>query len=544
MQREKIMDAIRSDLQYMIINKMPEYQWGLDMQQTTEELAPLFGYQGSGERKKDIKVGLNHLAEDIGIHIYPGGGFGYKYLQPKDLTDKQLAGLQGLMHRCVLRHYVDTQRTASNPRLKDILPELESWAKKCAAAAGADYTARLDFGKRASDTGIDPYHAIVVEKAGTQVGTIPLRQDRYGKLAHNVQIPLCGQWDKDIELRMDNCHTLIRKGIESIVGMHLHVSSMKERVALAKIVVEKKTKELGQLMDLKVQTHKYNSWLPMSELNSDKFEHWLLKFEHDFNNDGEPELVLIAERGEGARCETVELGSAKLNLDNPEGRVILTGLDDNYPELTAALKQSGKARQVGEYTERHQDYPGADETEEFHYKKLDVTDLYRNYVQLRNARYLFSPVTDVRLERKGGDYDLTPRNRLCATVGCIHDLEAKCNWTEALTLKQYVDRPLHNFLLQDMAHQKFAAEINLLTDAMQRITDINIRSGSLGAHIPGPHIRCRIDGQQQMSLSIGREAMDKCCEAPDTELAETQLAALFYTSDLRESREQSKGMKI
>lgn len=538
------MDAIRSDLQYMMINMMPEYLFGFDMQQTTEALAPLFGYQSSGENKKDIMVSMNHLAEDIGIHIYPGGGVGYKYLQPKDLTDNQLAGLQGLMHRSVLRHYVDTQRTASNPRLKDILPELESWAKKCAAVAGADYTARLDYGKRACDTDSNPYHAIVVEKAGTQVGTIPLRQDRYGKLAHNVQIPLCGQWDRDRELRMDNCLTLIRQALESIVGKALPVSSMQHRLALQHKVVQQKTAELQQLMDLKVQTHKYNSRLPMSELNSDKFEHWQLKFEHDFNNDGKPELVLIAERGKGARCQTIELGSAKLDLDNPEGPVILTGLDDNYPELTAALIQSGKARKVGEYTERHQDYPGAYETEEFHYKRLDVTDLYRNYVQLRNARYLFSPVTDVRLERKGGDFDLTPRNRLCAKVGGIHDLEVKCDRTEALTLKQYGGRPLHSFLLQDMAHQKFAAEINLLADAMQRITDIDIRSGSLGTHIPGPHIRCKIDGSQQLSLSIGRDCMDRCREAPDAELAGVQLAALFYANDLRESREQSKGMKI
>ena len=541
MDRDKIMEGIRQDLQYMMMNNMPEYKFGMDMQQTTEVLCPLFGYRNEGSEKADIKVGLDHLAENIGIHIYPNESH-YKYLRLKDLNEKQLTGIQDVMHHCVVNHYMDTQRTASNPKLKDILQELEGWAKKCVKVAGKEYTAYMDFGKRAYDS--EKYHAIVIEKSGTQTGTIPLRQDRYGKLTHNVQIPLCGEWDRDMEFRMDNCHTLIRKGIESIVGKHLHVSSMAERAALEKEVVEQKTKELGQLMDLKVQTHKYNSWLPMSELNCDRFEHWILDFDFGFNNDNEPVLELKAERGKGAQCETIELGETKLDLDNPEKRIILTGLDDNYPELTAALFQSGKARQVGEYTERHQDYPGADEIEEFHFKRMDVTDLFRKYIQLRNAQYLFSPVTDIRVERKGGEYDLTPWDWMCVKLGGISDLAGKINRTESLILKQYRDKPLYNFLLQDLTHQKFKPEINHLKDAMKRITDVDIRFGGLGAHIPGPHIRCRIDGEQQMSLSIGRELLDKCNEAPDPELAQQQLAALFYSGELRESREQTKSMKI
>lgn len=435
---------------------------------------------------------------------------------------------------------MDTQQTVSNPKLEDIIPELERWAKKCTATAGAGYTARVDFGKRSCDK--EKYYAIVIEKDGMQLGTIPLRQDRYGKLSHNVQIPLCGEWDRDRELRMDNCLDLIRKGIESIIGEHIVVDSMKARAELEQKVVGLKTAELDKLMDLKVQVQKYNSWLPMSELNCDRFEHWTLEFEHGFNNSEEPVIHLNAFRGTGAGREDVDLGRAKFNPENPEEPIILTGLDDNYPELTAALLQSGKARQVGAYTERHQDYPGADETEEFHHKRMDVTELYRSYMQLRNAQYLFSPVTDIRLEYRGDDHDLTPRNWMCIKLGGLSDLAEKCHRPDAMILRQFKDRPLYRFLLQDMAHQKFAPEINHLREAMNRITDVNIQQMRTG-YFSSPHIRCRIDGEQQMSLSIGQELLDKCREAPDPELARHLLAALFYTNELRQSRDQSTGMK-
>lgn len=427
----------------------------------------------------------------------------------------------------------NNQQVTINPKLEVVLPVLKKWAEKCVTAIDKNYSAKLDFGKKINEH--EKYHAIVVEKDGKQLGFIPIRQNKEGVLTHNVQIPMCEGWKQDLELRMDNCFTLIRKGLESIVGEHIVVSSMVERAELERKVAELKAQELEQLMNLKVQVQKYNNWMPMSQLNCDKFEDWKLSFEHDFNIDNQPIIRLKAYRGEGVEREDIELGSAYLNPDNLQDRIVIKGNDDNFPEITESLIRSGKIRLVNQYTERYQDYPGADEIEDFHFKRMDVTDLYQNFLKLRNSQYLFSPITDVQEVENDTGYSYL-NNWISAKLAGILELSERCNNQEQMIVKCYKDKPLYNFLLQDIAHRKFAAEINHLKESMTRLTDVNIS-------FKGPHVRCKIDGEQQMALSVGRELLDKCRETPDTELAIHQVAALLYSQELTETQAQSNGMK-
>ena len=97
----------------------------------------------------------------------------------------------------------DIQRTQANPKLDTILSVINDYAQLCIRAAGEKYSVQLSKGRRQCD-GPDEYHALVVKEEGSQIGSIPLRQDKYGKLGYNVQRPLYGAYDKDMEFTPEN----------------------------------------------------------------------------------------------------------------------------------------------------------------------------------------------------------------------------------------------------------------------------------------------------------------------------------------------------
>ena len=528
---KQIIENMDFDIKNMKLLGMNEFIFGLPEEKTSEILCPLFGYTKDGENKARIKVDIRRGTENMTVDIHPTDGRNARRLNAADLDEKQLTAISSIIRQCLIERETRNRLAASNPRLKDILPVIEEWAKKCTVNYGNGYTARLDFGRKASENVSKPYHAIVIERNGMQMGTIPLRQNSDGEITHNIQIPFFGQADKDIPLPMKDSLMLVRKAISSIVGENISVPSMPERLKLEKNVLDKKNRELEELMTVNVQTRKYNSWLPMSELNRDEFQKYRLEFEHYFHAPDKAEITLVARCVDGKNNDCEDIAHGQINPQDPLKRIVLKALTDDCREMLQTLCQNGRVKDAGQYTERYQDYPD-DEIECFNWSKIDVTDLYRKYIQLRNAQYLFSPLTDIQIVRKCGENDWTEKDWLVAKLAGISDIAEKMRVAyDTKHLRNAAQVPLYGFILQEEAHKAFAPEVNRLKEAMNRMDNVQIRKDRTNGYVNALHLSCHIDGERQMSLSIGNELVDRCNRTQDPELARQQIAAIFYSRE-------------
>ena len=205
-------------------------------------LNPYFGY-GS----KDNTDGLNTRGvqsiwmaagvERLNIKVLPRGyGGDDKTLQTADLSNRQLDGVLALVQKLHTDRKNEIARVASNPPLQELLPKINDWAKRCIRVAGKEFSIELSEGRRACDSP-QKYHALVVEKEGWQIGSIPLRQDKWGMLEYNVQVPLGGSYMNDFEMTPDNWQDKIKAAVEEIIGKRINMEY--ENSPAQNIVIDK-----------------------------------------------------------------------------------------------------------------------------------------------------------------------------------------------------------------------------------------------------------------------------------------------------------------
>lgn len=228
MTRQDILDKIKAGLRQMDKLGIPTFL--ADKELLGQKLNPYFGYRECQGRNLATYRGITSVwmaggADRISVNAFPTGyGGKERLMETPELSDRMLEGISAVIDHLCRERIAERERTAANPRLEDLLPQLELWAQKCAKVTGPEYSVRLQFGKRQADTSRPEYHSLVVYEDRWQIGDIPLHQDSYGKLSYNVSKPLCGSWDTEEELLPERMFDQIREGVQSIVGKSIHMN--------------------------------------------------------------------------------------------------------------------------------------------------------------------------------------------------------------------------------------------------------------------------------------------------------------------------------
>ena len=190
-------------------------------------LNPYFGFgtltayqqnNGYGVRSLWMAMDDSRMVVDTQPRGYTGEEVKF---ETKNMTERQLDGIRVLLKNLCDERIKEIERTQANPKLETLLPEINQYAQQCVKAAGEIYSVELCKGRRGCD-GPNEYHALVIEKEGWQIGSIPLRQDSKGKLTYNVQIPLCGE-SGDNEFTPENWQDEIKGAMEEVVGGRIYM---------------------------------------------------------------------------------------------------------------------------------------------------------------------------------------------------------------------------------------------------------------------------------------------------------------------------------
>lgn len=229
--REDLKEEIRKDLEWLEEKGVNMFQRGA---REMNLLNPYFGFRASADPNRLNERGVHSIwmsagVERISVHILP---FGYARSTEinkatPDMTLKELTGVRDMLQSMVAEKKKELDEYSQNPPLDELLPEISRWAAEVAAAAGPQYKAEIRTGRRACDS-VD-YKAVVVTDRGDQLGSIPLRQDRFGMLTYNIQIPLSGQYAEDFKLDVKDFKNQLHKAIEEVARKRIVIPSGNEK---------------------------------------------------------------------------------------------------------------------------------------------------------------------------------------------------------------------------------------------------------------------------------------------------------------------------
>lgn len=235
--------------------------------------------------------------------------------------------------------------------------------------------------------------------------------------------------------------------------------------------------------------------------------------------------------------EHVEIGKASFITGHKPDTIIITSHPD-AEDFVAALLEDGRAKKIGQTIDRHQDYPGADETEEFRYQHLDITGFYNEFMKEKREDLLDavkSPLTHIFQCEGQVTNGQNPADYITCRIGGIEQDRAWVGYQgrELFNLMQHY--PDARYQLQEMAQKAYAPQLALYRQAQQRVTEPTTRFRT-GNH----YIRCKIDGQQMLSRMVDR--LDWCDYDRDRDFA--ALAAKYYAGQLNVSVKNGRGMTL
>lgn len=229
--KNKLKEDISNDLQWLEDKGVNMFQYGA---REMNLLNPYFGYRASADPNRLNEQGVHSIwmsagAENISVKILPYGyGRGTEIRkETRDMTVEELTGVRDMLRFMVAEKKKELDEYSRNPTLDELLPEISRWAAEVAAAAGPHYKAEVCTGRRACDAA--DYKAIVVTDRGDQLGSIPLRQDRFGRLTYNIQIPLNGQYAEDFKLDVKDFKNQLHKAIEEVARKRIIIPTGNEK---------------------------------------------------------------------------------------------------------------------------------------------------------------------------------------------------------------------------------------------------------------------------------------------------------------------------
>lgn len=287
-----------------------------------------------------------------------------------------------------------------------------------------------------------------------------------------------------------------------------------------------------------------NSLSPTQETWRIGFEHRLSYSQRDFAGrpvkgiepDVQVTMVASKEGSTPAMSRHEDLGCFKL-LGNRKPEVITVSPLSDFSEITDALVREGWASRLGQRVERYQDYPGSDEMDEFRYDKLDVTNLYNRYVTTKQQEMTESPIDNIRQGKYEAMNARDRRDYLTCDIGGVQQKEKWFGRYNDESLRLAEKYPEYLFQVHDLAGKVFKKECQDYKEAQQRITEIKVLK--LKNEPMDWHIRCKVDGVQQMARKV------TMVDVADyvSHMNHTALAAKYFADVLAQERELSQGIK-
>lgn len=205
--------------------------------------------------------------------------------------------------------------------------------------------------------------------------------------------------------------------------------------------------------------------------------------------------------------------------------------------IVSALVEQGYGKKIGERTERYQDYPGADEIEEFRYQYIDLTDFYNQYMAEHQKRAMKDPFSHFVQCQGQVMNGRDPMDYMKCRIGGIEQNRA---WSGITGRKFFEVASLYpdcRFQLNEMAQETFQKQLETYKQAQQRVTDATIVfNQKMGCH----YLRCKIDGEQQLMKEL--ERLDVC----DFQISKDihALAAKYYEKELDTGMKRSQGRSL
>lgn len=247
-------------------------------------------------------------------------------------------------------------------------------------------------------------------------------------------------------------------------------------------------------------------------------------------------IRLMASRGEGSLAQIVEVGTAHIIAgENPE-KIRMKVFCDSKDFVKPLIEQYG-ASYMGEYTERHQDYPGADEIEEFNWQFLDIGGFFHRYVEMKQKGLPDSPFDNINMTTKEGrPYNERQQYMVC-DIGGVRQESKWCGCYEDYIFHLAEKYPEYTFQKHDFAAKVFAKELQAYREAQQRVTDVTVKKIRSDESM-GWGIRCKIDGEQQMFRNIRMTDVADYMSHQNG----TALAAKYFTNELKPDVTISKGL--
>lgn len=233
--------------------------------------------------------------------------------------------------------------------------------------------------------------------------------------------------------------------------------------------------------------------------------------------------------------ENIFIGTASFIPGHKPDIINLT----TYPmseDFVEALLNEGLAKRMGRTIERYQDYPGADEVEEFLYQHLDITDFYNQYIKDRQKMAENSPVSHITLCQGPVVNGKNPQDYIKCRIGGIEFIQPRWVGTQGRELFKVADYyPDARFHLYEMAEEAFAKELELYRQAQQRVTHYTCYEMK-GNY----YIRCKIDGEQQLARNINK--LDVYDYLEDKNFY--ALAAKYYADKLENGTDMKRGLSL
>ena len=203
--------------------------------------------------------------------------------------------------------------------------------------------------------------------------------------------------------------------------------------------------------------------------------------------------------------------------------------------IVSALVEQGYGKKIGERTERYQDYPGADEIEEFRYQYIDLTDFYNQYMAEHQKRAMKDPFSHFVQCQGQVMNGRAPMDYMKCRIGGIEQNRAWSGLEGRLLFKLMEYYPEAQFHLNELAKKVFADPLARYEAAKNRVTDSKILFNG-GIH----YLRCKIDGEQQMTKELNRLDISDYQISKDIHA----LAAKYYEKELDTGMKRSQGISL
>lgn len=205
-----------------------------------------------------------------------------------------------------------------------------------------------------------------------------------------------------------------------------------------------------------------------------------------------------------------DVASARFQPGQEPDKMVFTFHPDES-DIFNVLAAKGLITPVGKSTGRLASAEPWDEHQTYTSYKADAASLYRSYVREQKKLADALPVEDIHRRHPMHPYILEDRpNFLTCRIGGIVQAPKTLMGQDMYQVRLGENVPEFSFVLKNIVGKMFQKELQAYREAQKRVTDVSVFYSRNGDEF---RLRCKIDGQQQMSETITEEEKDDFCRA-------------------------------